>query len=272
MTYSSVDDEIRQSVREYDLYKNRAFTRLFNAVENSARSVPDEDRYSATMAGLDVVYDIADATNESAWNDRSKDNYKMWRHVGRPVLARKKRLDPYILNHEIQAAAARYLALPYRVDELDRLLVDLLTAAEMFAFADEVQPVLKQQMPLPLKWILNNIASVVGAALISGFLLWLWPNSTIASWAAAIIFGLVCLGTAWSVIAFPFFYPGVRQNIRKIRNTIDAMLDAYCSLGGEPASTKHVRERLERATEAGAVWPAQLFVLMDDIEGRRTSF
>jgi hypothetical protein len=38
---------------------------------------------------------------------------------------------------DVEQAAASYLRLPYRVDALDRLLTDMLMAAEMFAFADE---------------------------------------------------------------------------------------------------------------------------------------
>lgn len=155
---------------------------------------------------------------------------------------------------------------------MDRILVDMLVASEMYAFADEIQPVLKQQLPILLKWLLNNVISLLFAGIAAGAIIWMWPGSSVAYWIAGIIFGVVLLMTAWSLVAFPFFYPSVRGHLQKTRGIIDAMRDAYAALGGEPASIKHVQERIQRATDVGAVWPTQLFVLIEDIGTRRASF
>ncbi len=147
----------------------------------------------------------------------------------------------------------------------------MLVASEMYAFADEIQPVLKQKLPILLKWLLNNFISLLSAGVVAGAIIWMWPGSSVAYWISGIIFGVVLLMTAWSLVAFPFFYPSVRSHLQKTRGIIDAMRDSYAALGGEPASIKHVQERIQRATDVGAVWPTQLFVLIEDIRVRRSS-
>lgn len=265
------DDFIRDEVRQHPLYKNRSSSSLVNAVVQKAREVEPSKRLTATMAGLDVIEQIRDATNEQNWGNEEPE-FRIWRHVRQPILAGKKRLDPYIQIQQVQDATAAYLDLPYRVETLDRILVDMLVASEMYAFADEIQPLLKQKLPILLRWLLDNVVSLVGAGVVAGSIIWMWPESTMAYWIAGIIFGVIFLMSAWSLVAYPFFYPRVRRHLQKTLGIIDAMLDAYAALGGEPASVKHVQERINRATDAGAVWPAQLFVLIEDIKARTASF
>ena len=86
------------------------------------------------------------AVNENSWrmDEEASMKRKFWYHDQYIRLAGKKRLEPYILRLDVEEAAALYLQLPYRVPALDRLLADMLIAAEMYAFADEVQPILKK--------------------------------------------------------------------------------------------------------------------------------
>ena len=74
------------------------------------------------------------------------------RSPSRPTLAGKNHGELYIIRIDVEEAADEYLALPYPVDGLDRLLADMPKAAEMFAFADGMQPRLKQKLSTVLSW------------------------------------------------------------------------------------------------------------------------
>ncbi len=115
------DDFIRDEVRQHSLYKNRSSSPLVNAVVKKAREVEPSKRREATMAGLDVIEQIGYATNERNWDNEDQE-FRIWRHIGQPILAGKKRLEPYIQIQQVQDAAAAYLDLPYRVEALDRIL------------------------------------------------------------------------------------------------------------------------------------------------------
>lgn len=238
----------------------------------SAASSDEDEREGNLRQGLDVVETLAMAVNPSWW-DRTEDQPILsWRHHHGPMLAhKKKRMDPYIILHEVQDGAAAYLALPYRVDALDRLLIDMLIAAEMFAFFDEMQPQFKQRLPTILSWLWGNLKSLAIGLAVAGVLVWLAPNSTVALWIAGIIALLTLLGTALSIVLFPFFYPAVRIQRQKFNATVMSMINAYSTLGGSPASLPHVRKMVDRATDAGVVWPAALMALLDDVGERRKS-
>ena len=147
----------------------------------------------------------------------------------------------------------------------------MLVASEMFAFADEVQPILNKKMPLLLGWLLNNILSVIIGCAIAALCFWLGDGGTVMNWVGGIILALTLLGTIWSLIAYPFYYPKVRAHHTRVEGTIGAMLDAYAAIAGSPASTKHIDEMLAKATNKGAVWPSQLMVIMEDIRARSTT-
>ena len=117
--------------------------------------------------------------------------------------------------------------------------------------------------------MLNNAFSLVIGCTIAGFIFWIAPDSTAMNWIAVIVLAIFLLGMAWSLITFPFFYPNIRAHYQKTKDIIGAMRDAYAALGGSPASAKHVDERVAKATDLGAVWPAQLIVLLEDIRARR---
>lgn len=273
------EDGVENEVKSFYLAKDREFAWLVDAVVTAARTVEPDRRFWAAKRGLEVVEQVMEATNERSWElhhldgdgTKSARHRTLWRHIERPVLAGKKRLEPYIIVNDVQNAAANYLSLEYRVDALDRMLVEMLVAAEMFAFADEVQPVLKRKLPLLLRWIVGNIVSLTVSAIIAGFLLWLAPTSTFMQWTAGIIFGVAVLGALWSLVAFPFYYPELRRQNRKVQDVTNAMFDTYVALGGRPASVKHIGERMAKGTDLGVVWPAQLIVLMEDIQARRSS-
>ncbi|MHA6719689.1 hypothetical protein ACX40Y_09575 [Sphingomonas sp. RS6] len=269
------DAQLRRAFERHPLIKERSYGSLLRAVADEAKKSDQGDRYWRFNQGAEVVETILRAVNEDGWkllDEEERGSKKgFWYHKQHIRLAGKRRLEPYIIAQDTQEAAATYLRLPYRVPALDRLLLDMLIASEMFGFADEVQPILKRKLPLILGWLLNNVVSVAAGLAIAAFVLWIGNDNTIMNWIGGIILVLTLLGTAWSLIAFPFFYPKLRAQHKKVENAISGMRGAYVTLGGTPASTKHIDEMLAKATDKGAVWPSQLIVLMEDIRARTTT-
>lgn len=258
-------------VQQHELAQDRFWGRFVSETASAAAAVSAEDyeRENNICLGLDVIEAAARGVNQSWWDREEGQSALGWHHRARPTLAGKKHGDPYIIRLDVEEAAAGYLALPFRVDSLDRLLVDMLMASEMFAFADEMQPQLKQRFPTLLAWLWGNLKSLMIGLAIVGILLWAFPDSTVAQWIAGIIAGLTLLGAAFSLIVFPFLYPSVRAQRLKFHATVMGMTDAYTALGGSPASVPHIRKLVDRATDAGVVWPAPLMALLDDIADRR---
>lgn len=267
--------QVRNAINQHPLKSDTSYRRLLEAVATEVRKTEPGDQYWRLNQGFEVVEAIMRAVNEDGWNlldeehAETKKNY--WYHKSHIRLAGKKRLEPYIKVDETQEAAATYLHLPYRVPALDRILVDMLVASEMFAFADEVQPILNKKLPLLLGWLLSNAFSVIIGCAIAAIFFWIGDGGTVLNWIGGIILALTLLGTMWSLIAYPFYYPKVRAHHKKVEGTIGAMLDAYAAIAGSPASTKHIDEMLAKATDKGAVWPSQLMVLMEDIRARSST-
>lgn len=275
--YTAMQDEnsaawFREAIDRHPLKKHVGYRQLIEAVATEVRKGKPDEQYTQLDQGFQVVATIMRAVNENGWNLLDKEHgdteITYWYHRSHIRLAGKKRLEPYIKVDETQEAAIAYLQLPYRVPAIDRLLVDMLIAAEMFAFADEMQPILTKRLPLLLGWLLNNILSVIIGSAIAAFCFWIGDGGTVTSWVSGIILALTLLWTAWSLIAYPFYYPKIRAHHRKIEGIIGSMLDTYAAIAGNPASTKHIDEMLAKATGKGAVWPSQLIVLMEDVKAR----
>jgi hypothetical protein len=268
--WSASQDE---QVQEHELGKDRFWGRLVYETAGAAATLSEieHEREDHIRSGLAVVEALAWTVNRDGWDIDRESPPQGWRHQSGYVLLGKKRGEPYIPILDVDAAAAAYLALPFRVASIDRLLTDMLMAAELFAFADESQPQLKQKLPIVLGWAWGNLKSLVCGLAIAGILFWIAPTSTSMQWIAGTIAGLTVLLVAFSVVLFPFVYPAARAQREKFTAVITGMTDAYRTLNGSPASVSHVRKLVDRATEAGVVWPAPLMALLDDINERRKS-
>ena len=220
-------------IDRHPLKRDAGYQQLIEAVATEVRKTEPGDQYWRLNQGIEVVETIMRAVNEDGWkllDEKHSDTKKtFWYHKSHVRLAGKKRPGPYITANETQEAAANYLHLPYRVPALDRILVDMLMASEMFAFADEVQPILNKKLPLLLGWLLNNILSVVIGCAIAAFCFWIGDGGSVMNWIGEIVLALTLLSTACSLIALPFFYPKVRALQKKSEGTIGAMLERLCS-------------------------------------------
>lgn len=248
------DDEAMQELQECferddpRIARHRAITELRSIMRTRIRN--GDQAYEVCLAyedGRCAYENLLMATNESSWDAEKLDP---WQHKGFIVpLKQKKRLEPYIMRQGTENAIAEYLAGRVRTDQLDRMLLDAGIAAEMFAYMDE--PVARAGT---FSWwgYLSNLA-------LCAFLLWI---SDQAWWAISIAI-LLMTGPVWA--------PLINKRVSVTRKILQSMADAYRTLGGPVSSVREVRSALEAARDAGVVWPTPLWVLLEDIEMRRSS-
>ncbi len=205
---------------------------------------------------LEVVETMMRATNGGYIEDGAK--VQPWRHE-RFVLERALKIDaPIIYKDIIEDAAGQYLKLPFRSRRMDYLLVELLVACELFAFARQMAWVLKRSTLSG--WAKNRAYSgafwlvvVLGAD-------WLFNKD----WSTA-IFWIYVAETALSLIGL--FRPS------KAAKLLSEMIGVYAELGPSgPYSARHIEHRARSAADKGVVFPAPLFVMLDDINRRGGQF
>lgn len=202
------------------------------------------DDYQTTTA---AYLNLLAATHQNMWD---AEKLEPWFH--RPTILpvkSKKRLEPYILVQPTEEAIAAYLEGKVRTDQLDRMFIDAAIASEMYAFMDE--PIART---LTFSWwsYLANVAVVI-------FLLWVSEG---AWWAVVISIFL---------ITGPVLIPLISKRAKQPAKILRSMTDAYMTLSGPTSSIREVRRALESARDNGVVWPSALWVLVEDIEGRRRS-
>lgn len=188
-------------------------------------------------------YEIEDAL-ENALNDSL--GGRPWTHVEPLGLWQRLKDDAYPTIQGAEAAVAVYLAQPGRSADIDRFLVDMLLASELFAYAWRRRA---------FRWDgLINIAFI--AAIGYGIAAWL---------GAEIWYVLATILVAWTVAA------QARDGL-KARSLLAEMFSSYQVLNGRVVSVRHLRSCVNKSTYAGVVWPATLNALLDDIEARTQRF
>ena len=238
---------------------------------------------------FDTVVDLIDDLRAAVTPGREILRLDFWKRASRPFAeVKRERKVPYINRLEIEQVAYQYLQLPYRCVTFDRLLVDMLTASEMFAYAETI--LLKNPFetwlgisssPLFARpiwaWFIGQVFNLVIHGVTGGFIWyaaskeWLGYNATL--WAASGVFGIWCLLFALSIMYLPFrIYHCSRLKAHTLKQ-LNAMDMVYISiLEGTLTSSKHMICRLESAAEYDVIWPSILFVLLDDITARSGRF
>lgn len=210
--------------------------------------------------------------------------WQLWMHQQVRFDEIKKGEVPHIDRRSLTEAVARYLDLPVRNRDIDRMLVDALVAAEVIAFADQMLNIpsfLKDLSASPFvkshplwRFIKGQLASFgifVGfpiSVLIGAVDLFdvrgEWPFFTglgfAGLWSLFFLSGLIALPGAWA---------SETRGKRKVAELLEAMRNVYTEIeAGTIVSARHIRERLDKTSEQGAVWPSEVFPLLDDIIDR----
>ena len=209
---------------------------------------------------------------------------ELWRHQRQiPYQVKNKEITEYWNRPEIEGIVGDYIARGHQTKAADRLFVDVLIAMEVVQFTyTQLHPnpygpgsVLKRK-PL-LEFFGWRAASAV--VLLIVFLI-CWGLSLIGFFPDSWVFGVGLLGfgifvleSAWALIMLPRQWMVISKAQKRINALFDGMNNAYTALGSDgPISGQHVRRLLDSSTDLGAVWPAPVYVLLDDIQKRGGSF
>jgi hypothetical protein len=255
---------------------------------DSANGVGVEDfkkRTFRVMVGL--VNGLREAV--TPYSERETGKLDFWKSHHQPFFEiRRDQKAPQIDRVELEGMADRYLHLPYRCAEFDRLLADMLTATEMYAYGETVlvkNPVAwvfglsaSPIHPRPIRnWLIGQLWNLVFFGAPAGISWWMaskqWIGEETALWITLGCGGIFLLLFGISIVALPFFIYRSAREKANILNRLNAMQSAYAAIGvSGQISARHIARRLEAAADHDVVWPGALYVLLDDILARGGRF
>jgi len=292
-----VEHEISKWANDGDCSKHSysEYRRALDAISKGAmdyavaRELPKDD-YGPNTFG-DVLYDACEVLSDLAFAVRAneganKEQLRLWSHRHQALNEVRSKKVPQLDRSEIEACVGRYLKLPFRAQEIDRLLVDLLVATELFAYGELMLlapsiPGFGSTSPLKrrpiLEWVANAVLTIViWLAIAAG----LWGLSLVhlipESWLVGpnVVLGVLAfVSIAWSTLTLPRTWWLVHKGKAKVLSLLDLMNGVYFELSSNgPISGRHIDQQARTASNAGVVWPAPLFALLDDINGRTGRF
>lgn len=192
---------------------------------------------------------------------------RAWRHNASAVQAVMERTGPDMGRQEIEYAVSGYLALPFRRERFDRLFVDLLMALELYAFGRESRGEIRRHSLWG--WLRYRVYSGIFWAIV----IWLGWKTADWNWVSRDTAGtiqIVCLVlfSLESVLSlYALFRPSIRGKV------LGEMNSAYAELNSDgPISAARIEERVKAAANAGVIWPAPLYVLLEDSKSRGGKF
>jgi len=213
--------------------------------------------------------------------------WSFWTHdIAIATHVTRKKL-PFMDRSQIEDVTDRYLKFNFRHQYVDRLLVDILTALEIYGFAGEVVDEPKWHNIFGTSRLrgMHIIPKTILTILIEGLLLgglaslFIWIGSfggLLQPWAiglAVVLVGLYALEVLMIIIKLPFAWRSQIKARKKVGDILGSMVKVYAELDSSGfISAKHIYNQLESSGNIGIVWPAQLFVLLDDIMERGGKF
>lgn len=230
----------------------------------------------------DLSYCFVDCEEKDAKKKFDK-KFNYWRHNIYPVYPITNKNTPHMDRFMIEAAVGDYLELPFRDERIDRILVDILIAMELYAYGNEVYnskgipglPSLSAFLKInPLRYFLKghllSALFFIGGAVafvFAGIQNWISEGLAIAIAALLVVlfFGFLLRG----LVNFPKFRIALSEAQELAHGMLDAMFGLYAEMNSDgPISAKHIRETAQKATDKGVVWPGPLFALLDDVIAR----
>lgn len=257
---------------------------LLNDITSSARdyaitSGVDLDDFKSTMlfdAGQ-IVEDITSALRRS-WEEQAV-HLDPWRHEKDPISLIATGQAPYMFRDSAEEAATKYLRLPYRSPLVERALVDILVALEVYAFGNEMLKPIRGYVPqllLPplqqrhavINFFLVQLSSAIvllGLAFVANNYLPALAGRELSHWLSVIPIIIWLAILVIGMVALPLRWWHQSKWRRKIKQQLAAILNTYMQLDTNGAvSARHIREMASKAAEIGVVWPGPLFAVLDD--------
>jgi hypothetical protein len=201
---------------------------------------PFEFEHLELGRALDVVYNLRSALVRD-WTDKSLDFWDSCSfRYNSPIDKIKAGKVPYMDRSSLETVVGEYLALPYRSPAMDRLLVDVLIAMELYAYGDEMlnektfglfpaRSPLKQRHAL-LAYLRGQLINAVLLVGIAALALWAnskgWVSESSAWWVSGICVFLFLLSAVVSTFALPFAWrqqAKERHNVAKLLSTMAAV-------------------------------------------------
>jgi hypothetical protein len=155
------------------------------------------------------------------YSERGKGKLDFWGRPRQPFVEIKRdQKAPYIDRDRLEETVDRYLRLPYRCADFDRLLADMLAAAELYAYGETVivkNPVawIFAMSPSPLyprpirSWIIGQVWNLVIFGIPIGIAWWLaskqWIDEETALWITFGSGGIFLLLLGISILAVTLF-------------------------------------------------------------------
>ncbi|HET6159538.1 MAG TPA: hypothetical protein VFE34_14430 [Dongiaceae bacterium] len=296
----AADEAIAEHIKEYcEEWKiedsgHSQTERILDALCRAAAEVDARNGVSAEdfkKRTFRVMVGLVNGLREAVtpYSERETGKLDFWKRERQPFFEiRRDQKAPQIDRVELEGMADRYLRLPYRCAEFDRLLADMLTAAEMYAYGETV--LIKNPVawvfglsaspihPRPIRnWLIGQAWNLLFFGVPAGISWWMaskqWIDDGTALWVTLGCGGIFLLLFGISIVALPFFIYRSARVKANILNRLDAMQSAYAAIGvSGPISARHVTQRLEVAADRDVVWPGALYVLLDDIIARGGRF
>lgn len=222
-------------------------------------------------------------------NKNIKERFNYWRHEENPLHVIKTRRTPYMDRSEIENAVGEYLNLPFRDERIDRLLVDIMIALELYTYGDDIYDT-NDDMPWwhsspyahlkinPL-WhfvkgqLFNAVAFLGGAAVAIFSGIQNWISASLATGIAIILVSIFVILLLLGLLFLPLFWRSVSKLKEKTYEPMIAMLNVYRGMiSNGPISARHILEAAKKAEDKHVLWPASLFAILDDIIDRTGRF
>jgi len=295
----SVNNELAAWFAESDVEKSRKYTQYRFLLDELSKS-GCQYAVAQGMALRDFEYGpLEDARSvvsnlrwalveyESRSGEKGDPKLNFWAHERAAFDRLTQKKTPYLDRGSIESVVGEYLALSFRATAIDRTLVDVLVAMELYGYGNEIlneqtfglfpaRSPLKQPHAL---WTYisgqfwNALIFFGGAALsvYAGQAGWLGNSWAVGIALVLVLLFFLCLALA--TVALPFVWRQRSTDRRIAVELLKSMLGVYGELNSDgPISAKHVRERARHTADKGVVWPAPLFALLDDIEQRTGRF
>lgn len=250
--------EREKSDLEYEIISN------IDCIENAFNETPYRSLSDNTIEATDLI--------KNAWG--------LWKYPPIDLEKIKNGEVPFINMDLLSKATAEYLKLPVRNSAIDRMIVDALVTWEATNFARQMLqtfPRLNNRFRSPLTkdhplwdFVKAQFLNFVIIALIPLTVLYFATTTFNFSQDWAIILGIGFTGLWALFFAISCFYlpslwlTDARQR-QKIKDLLNSMITLRREISGHVVSARHIRDRLNATTEQGAVWPAEVFAILDKI-------
>jgi len=266
-------DDPKLSESAHDTIRGFLVERIVDAARSHAEEheLANEDFREIAWDGVEIV----DALRHCVRTARDTWDPNFWEHKRKLLDDVRKNHSPDIDYIGTEEVASQYLDLPYRCTEIERLIIDMLIAAETQHYFEEmVMPRSSDLKWLPARSPLHKwhvfpvylITLIVSGTILLGAA-WLLFQTGIgfAEWIGIALMVLYVVLFALSTFSLPFEWVKQSKSRNKVYSIMKKMLSTYSEMNTYgPISAKRLREVIDQGANIGIAWPTSLYAIIDD--------